>query len=65
MNKVRSNAQTKNDAKDRFIVRFHDEGQRIEFKVRAARNKRTMNAELLFLLEKGIEAVDGVQNAEH
>ncbi len=59
----KSSAQTKNDAKDKFVLRFHDEGQRIEFKVQAARSKRTMNAELLFLLEKGSEVVYGGKNA--
>jgi hypothetical protein len=59
MARDRSNAPTKNDAKDRFVLRFHDEGQRVTFKDRAARNKRTMNAEILFLLEAGVAAVDG------
>lgn len=55
---MRSEAQARNDAKDRFIVRFHDEEQRIALKVRAAQNRRTMNAEILYLIEKGIEAVE-------
>lgn len=61
----RSSAQAKNDMKDRFIVRFHDDGQRVILKDRAAKNKRTMNAELLFLLEEGIKAVDEAKNAQH
>ncbi|QDD65566.1 hypothetical protein EJD96_16075 [Herbaspirillum seropedicae] len=60
---MRSESQTRNDAKDRFIVRFHDEEQRIALKVRAAQNRRTMNAEILFLIEKGIAAADGRENA--
>ena len=45
-----------NDAKDRFILRFHDEGQRSEIKARAASNKRSMNAEILLLIEQGLAA---------
>lgn len=63
MAQERSSAQTKNDAKDRFILRFHDEGRRLMFKERAAKNKRTMNAELLFLLDMGVQTVDGLKNA--
>lgn len=64
MSKERSNVQAANDAKDRFIVRFHDAGQREVFKTRAAKNMRTMNAEILFLLEAGIKATDGVANSK-
>lgn len=63
MAQERSSAQTKNDAKDRFILRFHDEGQRMAYKERAAKNMRTMNAELLYLLDMGTKAVDGAKNA--
>ena len=63
MLRERSSAQTKNDAKDRFILRFHDAGHRTAMKDRAAKNKRTMNAELLFLLEAGAQSIDGRQNA--
>lgn len=55
---MRSESQARNDAKDRFIVRFHDEEQRIALKVRAAQNRRTMNAEILYLIKKGIEAIE-------
>jgi plasmid stability protein len=43
---------------DRFILRFHNDGQRRALKERAARNMRSLNAELLYLIEKGVEAVD-------
>lgn len=43
---------------DRFILRFHNAGQRHALKERAARNMRSLNAELLYLIEKGIEAID-------
>ena len=45
-----------NDAKDRFILRFHGEGQRSEIKARAALNKRSMNAEILLLIEQALAA---------
>ncbi|WP_343724946.1 Arc family DNA-binding protein [Herbaspirillum huttiense] len=60
---MKTEMQKRSEAKDKFIVRFEDEAQRISLKVRAAENRRTMNAEILFLIEKGIEAVDGLGNA--
>lgn len=50
--------KSKNEASDKFIVRFKDENQRAEIKARAALNRRTMNAEVLYLIDKGIEAVE-------
>lgn len=41
---------------DKFILRFHGEGQRSEIKARAALNKRSMNAEILLLIEQGLSA---------
>ena len=43
-------------AGDKFILRFHGEGQRSEIKARAALNKRSMNAEILLLIEQGLAA---------
>lgn len=43
---------------DRYLVRFK-QGMRSTIKQRAAGNNRTMNAEILFLLEKGMEIVYG------
>lgn len=63
MEQERSAAQAKNNAKDRFILRFHDDGQRSKHKARAASGKRTLNAELLFLIEKGEEVVYGPKDA--
>lgn len=54
MQQIQGGGQGQHNAKDRFILRFHDEGQRAELKVRAALNKRSMNAELLVLIEAGI-----------
>lgn len=47
------------ETKDRFILRFDTPAQRADLKARAERNRRTMNAEILFLMERGQEAVDG------
>jgi plasmid stability protein len=45
-------------AADRFMLRFHDDGQRTALKQRAAQNKRSLNAEILYLIEKGVQATD-------
>lgn len=49
---------TKNDAKDRFILRFQDGGQRVALKIRAAQNRRSMNSEILHLIDTGIAALE-------
>lgn len=49
----------KTDGKDKFILKFHNEQQRARLKSRAALNHRSLNAEILFLIERGQEAVDG------
>lgn len=41
--------------KDKYIVRFKD-GMREEIKRRAADNGRSMNAEIIHLLRRGMEA---------
>lgn len=43
---------------DRYLVRFKD-GMRSTIKQRAARANRTMNAEIVFLIEKGMEVTYG------
>lgn len=55
MSQIQSGDQTQHNAKDRFILRFHDQGQRAAMKVRAAANKRSMNAEILVLIEQGLK----------
>lgn len=47
---------------DKYIVRFK-EGMRSTIKQRAARNNRTMNAEILCLIEKGMEINYGEKSA--
>lgn len=44
------------DAPDRFILRFDVDGLRKQLKVRAAQNERTLNAEILHLIKRGLEA---------
>lgn len=41
---------------DKYLLRLHDEGLRKQLKVRAAMNERTLNAEILYLIKRGIEA---------
>lgn len=47
---------------DKYIVRFK-EGMRSVIKQRAAQANRTMNAEILSLLEKGMEVIYGEKSA--
>lgn len=47
---------------DKYLVRLKD-GQRNLIKQNAAKNNRTMNAEVLSLLEKGMEALYGENKA--
>lgn len=55
---------TTHHARDRFILRFPSEGQRDQIKAQAARNHRSMNAEVLYLIERGWEAVYGKQGSK-
>lgn len=54
----------KRAANDKFVLRFHSEEQRTALKIRAAQNRRTMNAELLFLIDRGVEVTDGKRGNE-
>lgn len=47
---------------DRYLVRLKP-GQRRLIKQNAAKNNRTMNAEILCLLEKGMEIIYGEKSA--
>lgn len=47
---------------DKYILRF-DTALKTELKARAARNRRSLNAELLVLIEMGLSATDA-QHAE-
>lgn len=40
---------------DKFILRFNVDGLRKELKVRAAENERTLNAEILYLIKRGLQ----------
>jgi len=53
--------QTKQPAttREQFVLRFHSPGQRDTLKARSKASLRTMNAEILFLIEAGIRATDG------
>lgn len=45
---------------DRFIVRF-PEGMRDRLKQQAKKNRRSMNDEVLFLIERGMKFVEAMQ----
>ncbi|MDQ1831950.1 Arc family DNA-binding protein [Massilia scottii] len=49
--------------KDRYILRFPTHDQREALKQRAARNHRTMNAEILYLIEAGLRAINSQVSA--
>lgn len=52
---MRRPAQIANDEKDRFIVRFHEEGKRNILKDAARQSGRSLNSELLYLIKRGFE----------
>lgn len=41
---------------DKFILRMHDDGLRRHLKIRAAQNERTLNAEIVYLVKRGLSA---------
>ncbi|MBK0415192.1 hypothetical protein JD974_12330 [Chromobacterium haemolyticum] len=47
------------DRKDRFIIRFDRDTTRVGLKVMAAKNRRSMNDEILHLIDKGWEVLYG------
>lgn len=47
-----------------FLLRFYPDGLRKELKVRAAQNERTLNAEVLYLIKRGLEA-EQAKEAQH
>jgi plasmid stability protein len=51
-----STAQPARSVGDRFILRFNVDGLRKELKVRAATNERSLNAEILYLIKRGLAA---------
>lgn len=49
---------------DKFLMRFNQDGLRKELKVRAAQNERTLNAEILYLIKRGLEG-EQAKKAQH
>lgn len=49
--------------KTQFVLRFPDPGVRKDLKVRAAKNERSLNAEILFLIKRGLAAEQQGQGA--
>lgn len=49
---------------DKFILRFNVDGLRKKLKVRAAENERTLNAEILHLIKRGLAAEQNPQGAQ-
>ncbi|UVS93465.1 hypothetical protein [Burkholderia glumae] len=46
-----------------YVLHFDSEEQRAQLKASAALNRRTLNAEILSLIERGKEAGNAEQNA--
>ena len=49
---------------DKFLMRFHQDGLRKELKLRAVQNERTLNAEIIYLIKRGLEA-EKAKEAQH
>lgn len=49
---------------DKFLMRLPN-GMRDEIKINAAQNRRSMNAELVYLIEQGKRLVYETKNVEH
>ena len=54
-------AQKKDVPADKFVLRFDAEGQRDALKKRAALNRRSLNAEILSLIDQALLAVAAAQ----
>lgn len=57
------NQKPPSDTCDKFILRFNVDGLRKQLKVRAAENERTLNAEILYLIKRGLAAEQQPQGA--
>lgn len=49
---------------DKFMLRFNADGMRQELKERAAKNERSLNGELLYLVKLGLKAEQQAQGAK-
>lgn len=52
------------DVADRFLVRFHRPGHRDALKVQAAQQKRSLNSQILLLIEAGEASIEKQQEAK-
>lgn len=59
-----STATPKSKVCDKFMLRFYPDGLRKELKVRAAKNERTLNSEILYLIKRGLQADPQPQGAQ-
>ena len=51
-----SKPKAPSDTCDKFILRFNVDGLRKTLKIRAAENERTLNAEILYLIKRGMKS---------
>lgn len=50
------NSKPPSEISDKFMLRLHVDGLRKQLKIRAAENERTLNAEILYLIKRGLAA---------
>jgi plasmid stability protein len=51
-------------SKTQFVLRFPDGEVRKELKVRAAKNERSLNSEILYLIKRGLQVEQQHQGAQ-
>ena len=44
------------DQADKFMLRLQNDGLRKQLKIRAIENERSLNAEILYLIKRGLKA---------
>lgn len=58
------NSKPPSDISDKFMLRLHGDGLRKQLKIRAAENERTLNAEILYLIKRGLQVEQQNQGAQ-
>lgn len=53
------------DTCDKFLLRLNADGLRKQLKIRAAENERTLNAEILYLIKRGLRAEEQQNQGAH
>lgn len=51
--------------KTQFVIRFPDAEVRKELKIRAAKNERSLNSEILYLIKRGLATEQQSEGGQH